>query len=69
MAIPKRQYIATVKRGRTTKYGYGVKLKEALAVLRLKAGERFTYRVFEGGNSVECECRAANPLRYAEAGK
>lgn len=67
MSIPKRQYVVAVKRGTKTLFKWGSKLREAMALANLREGERFSYRVFEGGNSVECEWVGAN--RWRERGK
>jgi len=69
MAIPKRQYVVARKRGSKTRYFWGNRLKDALGLAGLRLGEKFSYRIFEGSNSVECAVTRVKPLHYSERGK
>lgn len=60
MSLPKRLYIAKCG-GLVGPAAY--KLKDALSVLRIEKGEKFSYRVYEGGNSVECEWLGSGKFR------
>ena len=41
--MTKNLYCVSVTRGRKTLYKYGERMKDAVALLRLKAGEKFSY--------------------------
>ena len=41
--IPRRLYVVERKRGKRTNYFYGERLKDAVALARLKLGEKFCY--------------------------
>ena len=48
-------YVVTVTRGRRTRYSYGERLKDALAVAAPKIGERFTFAKFKRGSLTKAE--------------
>lgn len=71
MALPRRQYIVSVKRGSRTRFGYGATIREAMSAAAIAEGEPFTYKLYEGQNQVECVCTGApeQRRRWRERGK
>jgi hypothetical protein len=47
--MPRTMFCVSVTRGRKTIYRYGSKMKDAVDLLKLKAGERFKYARYEHG--------------------
>jgi len=47
--IPRTQFVVAVTRGRKTRFFWGVKLKDALALANLRDNERFEYAKFARG--------------------
>jgi hypothetical protein len=56
-ALQKDIYVVTVTRGRRTRFSYGERLKDALAVARPRIGEKFRYARFSRKEVTEAEFR------------
>lgn len=57
--MTKNLYCVSVTRGRKTVYKYGEKMKDAVALLRLKAGEKFQYVKYQHQGVTSGEWRGA----------
>lgn len=78
MAIPKRFYIVTTLCGNRKHLAQATTLRLALKEIQggpnpMKPGTKFSYKVYEGGNQVECEVTSTGiggrVVNFRERGK